>query len=266
VRRAHPEVIFLAEAFTRPGPMYRLAKLGFSQSYSYFSWRNTKSELTEYFTELSAAPAAEFFRANLWPNTPDILTEYLQFGGRAAFMVRLILAATLGASYGIYGPAFELMEHRAREPGSEEYLDSEKYQLRHWDLEREDSLHDLIARVNRIRHGNAPLQSNRELKFHRVDNDALIAYSKTNASRTEALLIVANLDPHHAQTGWLEIDPSAIGVSAEQSFQAHDLLSGSRFLWKGTRNYVALDPQQAPAHIFRIRHHVRSERDFDYFT
>jgi starch synthase (maltosyl-transferring) len=266
VRRAHPEVIFLAEAFTRPGPMYRLAKLGFSQSYSYFSWRNTKSELTEYFTELSAAPAAEFFRANLWPNTPDILTEYLQFGGRAAFMVRLILAATLGASYGIYGPAFELMEHRAREPGSEEYLDSEKYQLRHWDLEREDSLHDFIARVNRIRHGNAPLQSNRELKFHRIGNDALIAYSKTNASRTEALLIVANLDPHHAQTGWLELDLNAIGVSTEQSFQAHDLLSGSRFLWKGARNYVALDPQQAPAHIFRIRHHVRSERDFDYFT
>jgi starch synthase (maltosyl-transferring) len=266
VRQAHPEVIFLAEAFTRPAPMYRLGKLGFSQSYNYFAWRNTKSELTEYFTELTTAPVSEFFRPNLWPNTPDILTEYLQFGGRPAFTVRLVLAATLGASYGIYGPAFELMEHVPREPGSEEYLNSEKYQLRHWDLERADSLCDLIARVNGIRRDNAPLQTNRGLRFHRIDNDSLLVYSKTNVERTEALLIIVNLDPQHVQAGWVELDLSAIDVPAEQSFQAHDLLSGTRYLWKGARNYVALDPQHAPAHIFRIRHRVRSERDFDYFT
>ncbi len=266
VRQTRPDVIFLAEAFTRPAAMYRLAKLGFGQSYNYFAWRNTKSELSEYFTELTTAPLSEFFRPNLWPNTPDILTEYLQFGGRAAFMIRLVLAATLGASYGIYGPAFELMEHNAREPGSEEYLDSEKYQLRHWNLERPDSLCDFIARVNGIRREHAPLQTNSDLKFHRIDNDSLLAYSKTNAERSEALLIVVNLDPQHLQAGWVELDLRAIDVAAEQSFQVHDLLSGTRYLWQGARNYVALDPQHAPGHIFRIRHHVRSERDFDYFT
>jgi len=266
VRRNRPDVIFLAEAFTRPGPMYRLAKLGFSQSYSYFAWRNGKAELIEYFTELASAPLAEFFRANLWPNTPDILTEYLQFGGRAAFMARLVLAATLGASYGIYGPAFELMEHDAREPGSEEYRDSEKYQLRHWDLERADSLRDFIARVNRIRRDHAPLQSNRRLRFHSIDNDALLAYSKASADGSEALLVVVNLDPHNTQTGFLDVDLATIGVSSGQPFQAHDLLSDARYLWQGARNYIALDPRHAAAHIFRIRRHLRSERDFDYFS
>jgi starch synthase (maltosyl-transferring) len=266
VRRTRPDVIFLAEAFTRPGPMYRLAKLGFTQSYSYFAWRNTKAELTAYFTELAAAPLSEFFRANLWPNTPDILTEYLQVGGRAAFMARLILAATLGASYGIYGPAFELMEHAAREPGSEEYLDSEKYQLRHWDLERADSLRELITRVNRIRRDHAPLQSNRRLRFHSIDNDALLAYSKTSEDGSQAVLVVVNLDPYHAQSGFLAMDLVAVGLVGEQAFQVHDLLSDARYMWNGARNYVALDPERAAAHVFRIRHHVRSERDFDYFA
>ncbi|MGH8206670.1 MAG: alpha-1,4-glucan--maltose-1-phosphate maltosyltransferase, partial [Steroidobacteraceae bacterium] len=172
VRRAHPDVIFLAEAFTRPHVMYRLAKLGFTQSYTYFAWRNTRQELTEYFRELSSAPVSEFFRANLWPNTPDILSEYLQFGGRAAFMARLVLAATLGASYGIYGPAFELMEHEARESGSEEYRDSEKYQIRHWERERPDSLRDFIARINHLRRSNPALHSDRGLRFHATDNEA----------------------------------------------------------------------------------------------
>jgi starch synthase (maltosyl-transferring) len=266
VRHSRPDVIFLAEAFTRPGPMYRLAKLGFSQSYSYFAWRNSKAELTEYFTELAAAPLAEFFRANLWPNTPDILTEYLQFGGRAAFMARLVLAATLGASYGIYGPAFELMEHVARDAGSEEYLDSEKYELRHWDLERDDSLREFIARVNRIRRDQAPLQSNRRLQFHTIANEALLAYSKTNADGSQAVLVVVNLDPHNTQTGFIDVDLAAIGLHEEHPFQVHDLLSGARYLWQGRRNYISLDPRQAAAHIFRIRHHVRSERDFDYFS
>ncbi|TFG87692.1 MAG: alpha-1,4-glucan--maltose-1-phosphate maltosyltransferase [Chromatiales bacterium] len=265
VMKKSPDVIFLAEAFTRPKVMYRLAKLGFTQSYNYFPWRNGKHELTSYFTELAQPPVSDFLHANLWPNTPDILTEYLQFGGRPAFMVRATLAATLGASYGIYGPAFELTENTPREPGSEEYLDSEKYQLRHWDLQRSESLRDFIGRLNQIRREHTPLQSDSGLRFHAVDNDALIAYSKTTAATGESVLTVVNLDPHHAQSGWLSLDLASLGLPPDQPFQAHDLLSSARFLWEGPHNYVALDPQRTPCHIFRIRRRVRSERDFDYF-
>jgi starch synthase (maltosyl-transferring) len=265
IRRSQPDVILLAEAFTRPKVMYRLAKAGFNQSYNYFPWRNTKREIEAYFNELTSPPVCEFFRANLWPNTPDILPEYLQFGGRAAFMVRLVLAATLGASYGIYGPAFELTEDRAREPGSEEYLDSEKYQLRSWDRDRPSSLKELIARVNRIRRENAPLQSDHGLSFHPVDNDMLIAFSKTNLTGTESVLVVANVDPHYTQSGWVTIDLRSLGLPPETTFQMDDLLSGARFLWRGARNFVSLDPQHSPAHIFRVRRRVRTERDFDYF-
>ncbi len=265
IKRTHPEVIFLSEAFTRPKVMHRLAKLGFSQSYTYFAWRNTKHEITGYFTELSQGPGREYLRPNCWPNTPDILTEYLQFGGRPAFMVRLVLAATLAASYGIYGPAFELMEHEPREPGSEEYLDSEKYQIRRWDLERPDSLRDFVARVNRIRRENAALHSDWSLRFHRTDNDSLICYSKTSEAQDNLVLVVANLDPHHSQSGWVELPLEEMGLEPTRPFQAHDLLSGAHFLWQGPRNFVALDPQTTPAHVFRLRRRVRSERDFDYF-
>jgi starch synthase (maltosyl-transferring) len=265
VKRENPDVLFLSEAFTRPKVMYRLAKLGFTQSYTYFTWRNTKSEIVQYFTELTKPPVSDFFRPNLWPNTPDILPEFLQFGGRPAAALRLVLAATLGASYGIYGPAFELAENTPREPGSEEYLDSEKYQLRTWQLDRSDSLHDLIARVNRIRRENPALQSNRGLRFHPVDNETLIAYSKTTEDGTDSVLTIVNLDPHNRQTGWIELDLNSLGVEPTKPFQVHDLLSGARFLWQGQRNFVALDPTFTPAHIFRIRRRVRTEHDFDYF-
>jgi starch synthase (maltosyl-transferring) len=265
IRRLRPDVIFLSEAFTRPKVMYRLAKLGFTQSYNYFPWRNSKRELMEYFTELSRPPVSDFFRPNLWPNTPDILPEYLQYGGRGAFMVRLVLAATLGASYGIYGPAFELLEARPRETGSEEYLDSEKYEIRQWDRDNPTSLRELIALVNRIRRDNPSLQSDRGLRFHAVDNDNLIAYSKTHEEGADSVLVVANVDPHHTQTGWLQLDLQSLDLPSDRSFQVHDLLSGARFLWQGPRNYVALDPGHSPAHIFRIRRRVRSEKDFDYF-
>jgi starch synthase (maltosyl-transferring) len=245
--------------------MYRLAKLGFSQSYTYFAWRNTSGELRAYFEELRGAPVRDFFRPNLWPNTPDILTEYLQFGGRAAFMARLVLAATLGASYGIYGPPFELMEHRARDPGSEEYLDSEKYQVRFWDRARADSLRDFITRINQIRRDNPALQSDEGLGFHAIDNPALIAYSKRSADGTDRVLVIVNLDPHHPQSGWVSMQDVLPEREASAGFQAHDLLSGARFLWKGDRNYVALDPDSGPAHILRIRRRIRSERDFDYY-
>jgi starch synthase (maltosyl-transferring) len=265
VKREHPDVIFLSEAFTRPKVMYRLAKLGFTQSYTYFAWRNGKQELIDYFTELTRPPVREFFRPNLWPNTPDILTEYLQFNGRSGFMVRLTLAATLGASYGIYGPAFELLEHQPREPGSEEYLDSEKYQRRVWDLERPESLQPYIARVNRIRRENPALQADWSLHFHRVDNDALICYSKRSEDGENVVLCVVNLDAQHAQAGWLDLDLDVLGLRDARSFQAHDLLSEARFLWQGPRNYVALDPARGPAHVLLVRRRVRSERDFDYF-
>jgi starch synthase (maltosyl-transferring) len=263
VRAAHPEVIFLSEAFTRPKVMYRLAKLGFSQSYTYFTWRNTRREIEEYLTEVTRPPVSDYFRPNLWPNTPDILPEYLQFGGRPAFMTRLVLAATLGASYGIYGPAFELLEHEPREPGSEEYLDSEKYQLRQWDLDRPDSLRELIARVNRIRREHRALQSNASLRFHSVDNESIIAYSKSTEDG-EIILVAVNLDTRYRQSGWIELDLAQFGL-AEKSFQVHDLLTDARFLWHGARNYVELDPHTLPAHVFRIRRKVRTEHDFDYF-
>ncbi|HXH10747.1 MAG TPA: alpha-1,4-glucan--maltose-1-phosphate maltosyltransferase [Alphaproteobacteria bacterium] len=265
VKQVYPEVIFLSEAFTRPKVMYRLAKLGFTQSYTYFAWRNTKPEITQYFTELTQTEVREYFRPNLWPNTPDILTEYLQLGRRPAFMVRLVLAATLGASYGIYGPAFELCEARPREPGSEEYLHSEKYEIKHWDLDRADSLKDFIARVNRIRHENPALHGDWNLRFHAVDNDQLICYSKHTDDFSNVLLVIVNLDPHHLQSGWVEVAAETLGLDDAGPYQVHDLLSDSRYLWHGHRNYVELDPHIVPAHIFRIRRRVRTERDFEYY-
>ena len=265
VKKDYPDALFLAEAFTRPKVMYRLAKLGFSQSYTYFTWRNTKPELTQYFTELTRTELGDFFRANLWPNTPDILTEYLQFGGRPAFMTRLVLAAMLGASYGIYGPAFELCENVAREPGSEEYLDSEKYEIKHWDLEKPGSLRELIARVNRIRRENRALQSDRNLRFYPVDNPEIICFGKSTDDLSNVIVVAVNLDPHHTQSGWVELPAEELGLNPQQTFQMHELLTDARYLWQGKRNYVQLDPDSVPAQIFRVRPRIRREQDFDYF-
>jgi starch synthase (maltosyl-transferring) len=265
VKREHADVIFLAEAFTRPKLMLGLAKLGFTQSYTYFTWRNSKRELTAYFSELSTGPSREYYRPNLWPNTPDILPEPLQSGLRPVFAARLVLAATLSGNYGIYGPSYELMVSAAREAGSEEYLDSEKYQLRHWQESRPDSLRSLIARVNRARRENPALQSNRELRFCPIDNEQLIAYLKHDAASGNVVITVVNLDPVHVQSGWLELDLEQLRLDPRADFQVHDLLSDQRFLWRGPRNYVALDPVRMPAHVLRLRHRVRREHDFDYF-
>jgi starch synthase (maltosyl-transferring) len=263
LKKRHPDVILLAEAFTRPKLMYALAKLGFSQSYTYFTWRNTKQELVTYLTELTKTQVAEFFRPNFWPNTPDILPEHLQFGGRAAFMTRLILAATLSSNYGIYGPAFELMEHVAR-AGSEEYQDNEKYELKHWAVDRPDSLRALIARINHIRRDNPCLHDNSSLEFHSTDNDALICYSKRRGDNI--VITVVNLDYHHRQSGWLELDQSKLALPQGTTYQVHDQLSDARYLWSGPRSYVELDPGGMPAHVFVVRYRVRSEADFDYFA
>jgi starch synthase (maltosyl-transferring) len=265
VKRQHPDVILLAEAFTRPKVMYRLAKVGFTQSYTYFAWRNTAAELVQYFTELAQPPIREYFRPNLWPNTPDILTEYLQAGGRSAFAARLMLAATLGASYGVYGPAFELLEGRSREPGSEEYLDSEKYQIRSWNRDNPDNIRELITLINKVRRENPALQSDRGLRFHPTENDHLIAYTKSTPDLADVVLTVVNVDPHHTQSGMVTLPLEELGIRRDRGYQAHELLSGARYQWNGPRNFVEINPHAIPAQIFRFRRRVRSEHDFEYF-
>jgi starch synthase (maltosyl-transferring) len=265
IKRDHPEVLFLAEAFTRPKIMYRLAKLGFSQSYTYFPWRNAKAELTSYLTELTQTPVREFFRPNQWPNTPDILTEYLQIGGGAVFTIRLLLAATLGANYGVYGPAFELLEERAVRHGSEEYLDSEKYQIRHWDLDRADSLRPLMTRVNTIRKENEALQSDWSLKFQSADNDQLICYSKESDDRSNLILVVVNLDPYHTQAGFVTLPLDQLEIPPDRGYEAEDLLTGERYLWHGPRNYVELNPASRSGHVLKIHRRLKVETDFEYF-
>ncbi|HEU4460347.1 MAG TPA: alpha-1,4-glucan--maltose-1-phosphate maltosyltransferase [Methylibium sp.] len=263
IRREHPQVIFLAEAFTRPKVMHRLAKLGYSQSYTYFTWRHTRRELVEYFTELAQGPGRHHFRPNVWPNTPDILNEQLHHASRETFALRLVLAATLASNYGFYGPAFELMENTPREPGSEEYRDSEKYQLRSWELDRADSLAPLIAHVNRIRRAHPALQSMDGLRFHGCDNPQLIVYSKRCGD--DVLLTVVNLDPHATQSGWLQLDVAALGIAHDTEYQMHDLLTEQRFAWRGGSAFVILDPRHTPAHVMQLRARRRSEHGFDYY-
>jgi starch synthase (maltosyl-transferring) len=280
IKTDHPDVVFLAEAFTTPRRMERLAKLGYTQSYTYFAWRNTKPELINYMRELTTTDQAEYFRPNFWPNTPDILTEYLQTGGRAAFMNRIVLATTLTASYGIYGPAFELMEYEPREAGSEEYLDSEKYEIRQRDLSRSDSLCHLIARLNTIRRNNSALQHNRTLRFHPVQLEGVevedvIAYTKSSAAAPvtptgraiykyehwtpprpgpdhNLILTVVSLDIDRVRGGWVQLPLAELGIDPGRPFQVHDLLGGAHYEWNGAWNYVRLDPASVPAHIFRI--------------
>jgi len=253
VKKDYPEVLFLSEAFTRPKIMYRLAKLGFSQSYTYFAWRNTKWELTQYFTELTQTDVQEFFRPNLWPNTPDILNDYLRDSGRPAFMTRLVLAASLSANYGIYGPAFELCENHRKDAVSEEYLDSEKYELKHWDIDSPDSLKNFVARVNRIRRENPALQNDLSLRFHSIDNGQLICYSKRTEDLSNIILVVVNLDYRYKQSGWVDLFLEELGLNPDQSYQVHDLLADTTYQWQGSRNYVELNPQEIPAHIFQVR-------------
>lgn len=252
----YPDVIFLAEAFTRPHVMYGLAKRGFTQSYTYFTWRNSKSELESYMEEITRPPISDFFRPNFWPNTPDILHKTLQEGGRPAFMQRVILAATLSSNYGIYGPAYELAENAPAQPPagkkeSEEYLDSEKYQIRQRDRNAPESLVTLITKLNQIRRENRALQSNTSLHFHQIDNSNMICYSKATPGFENTILCVVNIDSFNEQTGWTSLDLDRIGVSANSSFLAEDLLSGAHYTWRD-RNYVALRPGVKPAHIFRV--------------
>ncbi|MFW6134890.1 MAG: alpha-1,4-glucan--maltose-1-phosphate maltosyltransferase, partial [Elusimicrobiota bacterium] len=266
IKKEYPEVIFLAEAFTRPKVMYRLAKLGFTQSYTYFTWRNTKQELTEYMTELTQTQVKEFFRPNFWPNTPDILSEYLQADSQPAFIIRLILAATLSSNYGIYGPPYERFINKAV-PGKEEYHNSEKYELKNWLPEEvKESTRELFATINKIREENPEFHKTSNIRFLPVENNQLLYFAKFNEEQTDAILVVINLDPHYRQSGWVKVPLYELNILPEKSFLAEDLLGGGKYIWQGEYNYVELNPHILPAHILKIRKNLKKENQFDYFN
>jgi starch synthase (maltosyl-transferring) len=264
VKVNYPDVIFLSEAFTRPKVMYRLAKVGFTQSYTYFTWRNTKYEIMQYIKELTSTEVKEYFRPNFWPNTPDIFPEHLQYGGRPAFIMRLVLAATLSSNYGIFGPAFILCANEAI-PEKEEYLNSEKYEIRNWNWEQQGNLKDLIARINKIRTENPALQTTNNVEFYEVDNDYLIFYGKVTEDLSNIIFIVVNLDPFHTQSGWVKVPINEFGIDSNQPYMVHDLLGDDKYIWHGERNYVELNPRISTAHIFKLRKKLKREMDFDYF-
>jgi starch synthase (maltosyl-transferring) len=253
IHRHHPDVVFLAEAFTRPAVMQRLAKLGFSQSYTYFTWRTTKEELGEYLTELSQTEKVDWFRPNFWVNTPDILHAYLQQGGPAAFRVRATLAAMTAPSWGVYS-GYELCERVAAEPGSEEYACSEKYQLRPRDWDRADSLAPYITRLNEIRHRHREaIALLPALRIQEIKNDSMLCVSRVNQARDDVLLVVVNLDPYHSQEGTIWLDLEGLGIPADIPFEAHDELTGITYIWQGPESYVRLDPAQQSAHVLHLR-------------
>ncbi len=251
VRDRFPDVIFLSEAFTKPKMMKALAKAGFTQSYTYFTWRETKAEFEEYFTELTQTEMSDYFRGNLWPNTPDILPVHLQEGGRPAFLIRAVLAATLSSVYGIYS-GFELCEN-APLPGREEYLDSEKYQWKERDWDAPGNIKDWITRLNRIRKENRALHFYDNLRFYEADNEAILFYGKSTPARDNLILVVVTLDYSVRQHSFIHVPLAEFGLSETEEYQVHDLLSDERFTWRGSRNYVELDPQTRPAHVFRVR-------------
>lgn len=264
-RERHPDVLFVSGGFTRPAVAERLAKLGFSQCLVNFPWRNTKVELAESFAFLTGSEVGEFLRPIAWPNTPEVLPEFLQAGGRAAFLIRLFLAGTLASSYGIYGPAFELCESEASASEPERYAIWERFALKEWPIGERPDIGAEIGRLNAIRRRCPALQDHRNLCFHSVDNQQILAYSKRGEASEDLLLIIVNLDPFHAQSGWLELPLEAMGLARERPFEVHDLWSDSHFLWFGPRNFIELDPQDSPAQILQIRGSVPTERDFEYF-
>ncbi len=293
-RAAYPDLIFLSEAFTRPKVMARLAKVGFNQSYTYFTWRNTRHELEQYIRDLTTTELAECFRPNFWPNTPDILAEYLQHGGRPAFIIRLVLAATLSSNYGVYGPAYELCISQAVE-GKEEYLDSEKYEIKQWptldpkalDTKNLDptaldptdrgplgagsapgasaGLRPLMKRLNEVRRDNISLQTTRNVELCGSDNENIICYAKVSDDQSNATVTVVSLDTRYVQSGWVSLPMEHLGLEPDEQYLMEDGLTGERYIWNGPTNYVQLDPHDMPAHVFTVRRRLRRETDFDYF-
>ncbi|MCS6990585.1 MAG: alpha-1,4-glucan--maltose-1-phosphate maltosyltransferase [Chitinophagales bacterium] len=251
IKSKHPDVIFLSEAFTAPHMMYHLAKIGFTQSYTYFTWRYTKTEITEYVEELTQTPVREYFRPNFWPNTPDILPFHLQSGKESVFITRLFLAATLSSNYGFYGPVYELMVHEAL-PGREEYLNSEKYELRHWDWDRDTRVKMLIGIINKARRENTALQFTNNIEFLNIQNEHILAYYKVDPQRSNHIICVVNLHPDYVQSGFVQVPLEKIGRREDEAFVVHDLLNDARYTWRGRWNYVELNPHILPCHLFRI--------------
>ncbi|MCX8094107.1 MAG: alpha-1,4-glucan--maltose-1-phosphate maltosyltransferase, partial [Candidatus Goldbacteria bacterium] len=249
VKKEFPDVIFLSEAFTRPKIMYRLAKLGFTQSYTYFTWRNTRQELEDYMRELTQTEVYEFFRPNFWPNTPDILHEYLQKGGRPAFVARLVLAATLSSNYGIYGPAYILCLNEPF-PGKEEYNNNEKYEIKYWNLDLPGNLKTEISKINKIRRDNKALQSNRNFRILGSDNPQIIAYAKATDDFKNIVMVVVNLDPNNTQSAWVEVPSDWLGITSDSIYEIVDIFNDTSYKWKGQWNFVILNPNITQAHIF----------------
>ncbi len=251
INKDHEGIIFLAEAFTRPRVMEELAKIGFNQSYTYFTWRNTKEEFEEYLTKLTKTEVREYYRPNFWPNTPDILPISLEHKEEPSFLIRLILAATMSSNYGLYGPVFEFGLNEPY-PGKEEYVHSEKYQIYHWDWHRNTRIKEMISILNRIRNENEALQTTWNIEFCKTDNDQLISYSKVDKDGNNKLIIVVNLDPHHTQSGWVEVPLERLEIGDHDSYSVKDLLTGASYIWQDAWNYVELHPRAIPAHILKV--------------
>ncbi|MEC7838582.1 MAG: alpha-1,4-glucan--maltose-1-phosphate maltosyltransferase [Chlamydiota bacterium] len=264
VNHKNPNVLFLSEAFTRPKVMKTLAKVGFDQSYTYFTWRNTKEELTTYVKDLIESSTKEYFRPNFWANTPDILPEYLQYGGKSAHIIRYALAATLSSNCGIYGPVYELIVNQAI-VGKEEYLDSEKYEVKTWDLTKNGSISELISLINKARRENPALQTTWNTKFVETENDALIAYvKKAPHDKCNHILVVVNLDYHNVRSGMIHLPLKDLCIN-DKPYLMHDLITNEKYIWAGESNYVELKPYVIPVHIFKIQSEMKKENNFDYF-
>ncbi len=252
VKKVDKDVLFLSEAFTRPKVMQRLAKVGFTQGYTYYTWRNTKGELIEYMNELTKGPMKDYFRPNFWPNTPDINPWPLQGGNENLYIIRHMMAATLSSNYGMYGPVYEQIDH-SPVVGKEEYLNSEKYEVRHWDWNKTNKLKQLITRVNQIRKEYSAFQFTNNIEFCGVDNDQLISYFKQSEDGSSNVLCIVNLDPYNKQSGWLRVPRYRLGVSADSAIRVSDLVTGNSYIWKDEVNYIELDPYQVPYHIFSVQ-------------
>ncbi len=250
VQKEYPDTIFLAEAFTRPKVMAELAKGGFTQSYTYYTWRNNKQELEEYLYDLTRSESREYFRPNFWPNTPDILAYELMNAGPNAFLLRLLMAATLSSNYGVYGPAYEFLENNGNPNGKEEYFNSEKYEIRHYDWEHRNRLTDAMKKVNQIRKENPALQTTWNIHFTRTDNDQLMSFIKFNEDRSNIIWGIVNFDPRHTQTGFVEVPKTLLGIEGRINLKVRDLLTEDSYHWFNDWNYVELNPNQYPMHIF----------------
>jgi len=252
VHSQHPDVIFLAEAFTRPKIMGALGKLGFSQSYTYFTWRNNRREMEEYLTELTQTEWRDYYRPNFWPNTPDILPYHLMDAGANVFVLRLLMAATLSSNYGVYGPSYEFMENKGNTNGKEEYLDSEKYELRTYDWNARNRITEAMTAINRIRREQPALQRTFNLTFTRADNESLMSFVKVSDDGSNVIWCVVNFDAQYTQSGYVEVPKKLLGIEGRVNLKVTDLLTEETYHWFNDWNYVEINPNKFPMHLFWV--------------